>query len=396
MKFMKIDQAYFMSKTLLLVLFLFCFVVSCEKTNKATNPLDDVLASENIKIKRVIDSLDQYEVQIKFTQINRDNDSIIFKDYDFQVDDNNYFYPASTVKFPIAVMAMEKLNQLDSLNKDARFYIEGDTVETTFATDVSKIFAVSDNQANNRLLEFLGQDALNRNLEQKGISPIRISHRLSVENADEITTKPLIIYLNDSTTAALEGSINTTPKPLKINKIEKGIGYIIDDSLMQEPFSFALKNYYPINAQHAVLKRIIFPKAFSENERFKLNDEQRKFILEAMHTLPKELGYDPIEYYDSYVKFFMFGDNKEYMPEYIKIYNKVGYAYGTLTDCAYILDSKNKVEFMLTATILVNKNGIFNDNIYEYDDIGIPFLAELGRQVYNYELNKSLIKNLGR
>jgi hypothetical protein len=388
-KFMKIDQACFMSKTLLLVLCLFCFVVSCEKTNKATNPLDDVLASENIKIKRVIDSLDQYEVQIKFTQINRNNDGIIFKDYDFQVDDKNYFYPASTVKFPIAIMAMEKLNQLDSLNKDTRFYIEGDTVETTFATDVSKIFAVSDNQANNRLLEFLGQDAINRNLKQKGVSQVRISHRLSAENADEITTKPLIIYLNDSTTSTLEGSINTSPKPLKINKIEKGIGYIINDSLMQEPFSFALKNFYPINAQHAVLKRIIIPEAFSENERFKLSDEQRKFILEAMHTLPKKVGYDPIEYYDSYVKFFMFGDNKKDMPEYIKIYNKVGYAYGTLTDCAYILDSKNKVEFMLTATILVNKNGIFNDNIYEYDDIGIPFLAELGRQVYNYELNKS-------
>jgi len=387
-KFMKIDQAYFMSKSLLLVLFLFCFVVSCKKANKAINPLGHVLASENIKIKRVIDSLDQYEVQIKFTQINRHNDSIIFKDYNFQVDDNNYFYPASTVKFPIAVIAMEKLNQMDSLNKDTRFYIEGDTVETTFAADVSKIFAVSDNQANNRLLEFLGQDALNRNLERKNISPVRISHRLSADNADEITTKPLIIYLNDSTTAALEGSINTSPKPLKINKVEKGIGYITEDSLMHEPFSFALKNYYPINAQHAVLKRIIFPEAFNENERFKLNDEQRKFILEAMHNLPKKVGYDPIEYYDSYVKFFLFGDNKEDMPEHIKIYNKVGYAYGTLTDCAYILDFKNKVEFMLTATILVNKDGIFNDNIYEYDDIGIPFLAELGREIYKFELNR--------
>jgi len=184
-----------MSKTQLLILFLFCLVVSCEKKNQAANPLDHALASENIKIKRVIDSLDQYEVQIKFTQIYRDNNSIIFKDYDFQVDDNNYFYPASTVKFPIAVLAMEKLNQLDSINKDTRFYIEGDTVETTFAADVSKIFAVSDNQANNRLLEFLGQDALNRNLKQKGISPVRISHRLSTEHADEITTKPLIIYL---------------------------------------------------------------------------------------------------------------------------------------------------------------------------------------------------------
>ena len=43
---------------------------------------------------------------------------------------------------------------------------------------------------------------------------------------------------------------------------------------------------------------------------------------------------------------------------------------------------------MLTATILVNKDGIFNDDNYEYDEIGIPFLAELGRQLYNYELSR--------
>jgi len=352
--------------------------------------VEHVLASENIKIKRVVDSLDQYEVQIKFTQIKRVNDSVVFKDYDFQVNDNHYFYPASTVKFPIAVLAMEKVNQIDSLDKDTRFYIEGDTVETTFASDVSKIFAISDNLANNRMVEFLGQDAINAMLKQKGIFPVRISHRLSADNADEITTKPLIVYLNDSTTTAIDGTVNTTSKPLEIEKIKKGIGYVSEDSLLKEPFSFALKNYYPINAQHAVLKRIIFPEAFNGNERFKLNDEQRNFILKAMHTLPRKEGFDPVEYYDSYVKFFMFGDTKNVMPEHIKIYNKVGYAYGTLTDCAYILDIVNNVEFMLTATILVNKNSIFNDDTYEYDEIGIPFLAQLGRDFYNYELNRKM------
>ncbi len=43
---------------------------------------------------------------------------------------------------------------------------------------------------------------------------------------------------------------------------------------------------------------------------------------------------------------------------------------------------------MVTATLLVNKDGIFNDNAYEYDEIGIPFLAQLGRELYNYELNR--------
>ncbi len=154
------------------------------------------------------------------------------------------------------------------------------------------------------------------------------------------------------------------------------------------PFDFSLKNYFPIPSQNALLKRIIFPDAFPKAQQFDLSVEQRNFLLEAMHTLPAKLGYDPEEYYDSYVKFFMFGDNYDPMPEHIKIYNKVGYAYGTLTDCAYIQDTQNNIDFMINATILVNSNEIFNDDNYDYDEVGIPFLAQLGRELYEYELKR--------
>jgi hypothetical protein len=43
---------------------------------------------------------------------------------------------------------------------------------------------------------------------------------------------------------------------------------------------------------------------------------------------------------------------------------------------------------MISATILVNKDQVFNDNIYEYDKVGLPFLAELGRQIYDKNLEK--------
>src|SRR5690606_574373 len=107
-----------------------------------------------------------------------------------------------------------------------------------------------------------------------------------------------------------------------------------------------------------------------------------------MCALPRSNGYDPAKYPDGYGKLFMYGDTKDRIPENIKIYSKLGGAYGTLTDCAYITDTKNQVEFMLTATILVNKNGIFNDDAYEYDQIGIPFLAELGRELYALEVER--------
>lgn len=359
---------------------------SCSE-NSPTDPLGHALASENPKIKKVMEQLDEHEVQIRFTRIDRKNDSIFFTDYDFQVDKNNYFYPASTVKFPAAIAALEKLNELDSIFMDTRFFVEGDTIVTTFAKAISEIFAVSDNAANNRLVEFLGQDDINNRMQKRGVSPIRIAHRLSTENADDVTTKPLIFYPNDSTTYLSEPIINSPIRPIEVKGIKKGKGYITDESLQTGAFDFSLKNYYPIDAQTALLKRIIFPEAFPKDQRFNLSAEQRAYLLEAMHTLPPQLGYDPDEFYDSYVKFFMFGDTTDRMPEHIKIYNKVGYAYGTLTDCAYIKDTKNNIDFMLTATILVNGNGIFNDNTYEFDEIGIPFLAQLGRELYDYELN---------
>ena len=39
--------------------------------------------------------------------------------------------------------------------------------------------------------------------------------------------------------------------------------------------------------------------------------------------------------------------------------------------------------FFLSATIYVNDNNVINDNIYEYDEIAIPFLAKLSQSIYN-------------
>lgn len=354
----------------------------------SSNPLEVILNSEKLNIKRVMDSASNYAVQYRFSRIQRKDGDVSFQDYDFQVDSTLYFYPASTVKFPIAVLALSKLNTLDNMDRNTLFYVEGDTVETTIKKEIEKIFAVSDNSANNRLFEFLGQDYINKELDKILDGPVRISHRLSTPNSDEITSKPLIVYLNDSTTTILKGSVNTSAQPLVLKKIEKGLGFIEEDSLMQGAFNFDLKNYYPIETQHEFLKKVMFPDHFADNEKLNLSEEQLAFVHNTMSIVPKQLGYDPKVFYDGYCKFFMYGDTKENIPEYIKIYNKVGDAYGTLTDCAYIHDAKNNVEFLLTATILVNSNGVFNDNNYEYDEIGFPFLAELGREFYQYELNR--------
>ncbi len=77
------------------------------------------------------------------------------------------------------------------------------------------------------------------------------------------------------------------------------------------------------------------------------------------------------------------------MPSYVRVFNKVGWAYGFLTDVSYVVDFKNKVEFMLSSTLYVNSDEILNDNKYDYESVGWPFLYEIGQTIYRYELNRT-------
>jgi hypothetical protein len=111
-----------------------------------------------------------------------------------------------------------------------------------------------------------------------------------------------------------------------------------------------------------------------------------------MSQLPTETSYPPYNkdttyYTDAYCKFFMFG-GKGTIPDNIRIFNKVGDAYGYLLDNAYIVDFENNIEFMVTAYILCNKDEVFNDGIYDYDRVGFPFFKNLGRLLYQYELQR--------
>lgn len=370
------------TKLILFSLLLYIAIGCAPKQSDPENPLEKAIQSEHPKIKPVIDSAAHYQVQIMLSTIKRDNNGVKFTDYQFGVNDSNYFYPASSVKLPISLLALEKLNKDPRFDRNTLFYIDGDTIETTFANEINKIFAISDNPAYNRLFEYLGKDYINQTLEEKGIQPVRISHRLSTSDAYNPVSKAVIFHQNDTTLTQLQAPTSGPVERLPLPSMLKGEGYMdTNDSLIREPMDFATKNYLPINSLHAIIKRVIFPEAFSKQEQFDLSTSDREFLLQAMSSTPRALGFAQKDYHDSFGKFFIYGDTKENIPESIKIYNKVGYAYGYLTDCAYIYDAQTGIEFIITANLLVNENGIFNDGIYQYDSVGIPFLAQLGREL---------------
>ena len=364
----------------------FFFMGCAEKTPPKPNPLTQIMQSQHKSVLPVMQNLEAHDIQIIYTEIQKENGKVSFLDHHFQEDENHYFYPASTVKLPVAVLALEFLDNHLIVNPTTPYLTERDTLVHTIAADLRQIFAVSDNAAYNRLYDLLGRDYINEKLNKKGLNA-RIAHRLETDNPADANRAGLqFIVISDTIT--LSAGKDAPVEKLKLANIEKGKGYLRDSLLINEPMDFSEKNYFPIATQHELMKRIFFPNEFKEEETFALSEESRALLLKEMHIVPRLNGYQEWEVWDSFGKFLMFGDSKGRLPGSFKYYNKAGYAYGTLTDTAYIVDSQNNIEFMLTATILVNENEIYNDNLYEYGAIGIPFLGQLGREIYQVELQK--------
>ena len=104
------------------------YFFSCSKTKDSTL-LAEILFSMNQKYSSILNNPNDHYLQIAYTQIDRNsNQEPIFTLYTFNVDNKKYFYPASTVKFPAAVLALDKLRRYESLSidKDTKLTIASD------------------------------------------------------------------------------------------------------------------------------------------------------------------------------------------------------------------------------------------------------------------------------
>jgi hypothetical protein len=66
------------------------------------------------RLAKVMADPARHRVQIIYTQIDRAKDNRPhFRSFAYRVDPGEYFYPASTVKLPVALLSLEKINRLD-------------------------------------------------------------------------------------------------------------------------------------------------------------------------------------------------------------------------------------------------------------------------------------------
>ena len=354
----------------------------------------------------------QNEVQIKYTQVNRDkNNKPSFKTFSYNLNAQRYFYPASTVKLAAVIFALEKINELKGKGLNAGLTMitdssfEGQTRVTkdksaengkpSIAHYVKKILLTSDNDAFNRLFEFISRAEINSKLKKYGLTESRILNRLAIGDGGELArnTNPINFYDIDELIYHQPAQYDDKNYDLELTNLTVGKGYMDNkDQLVLNPYNFANKNVFTIADQQSLMKRLMMPEAFPKKKRFNLTAEDYKLIYTYMSKLPAESDdpkYDEKEFWPTYAKMLYYGREKDTVIDpSIRIFNKYGDSYGFIIDNSYFVDFKHNIEFFLTAVIQSNEDGIYNDNKYEYQTVCFPFMKNLGKSIYEFELTR--------
>lgn len=371
--------------------------------NRILNSIQDPVT------KKALENPNIYRYQIVYTQINRDKKGVPhFTNYTLQASPEKYFNPASMVKMPLAFLSMEKLNELkttgvnkftsmefdSSYERQVAMYADSsaENKKPSIAHFVKRAFLISENDPYNRMYQFVGQGEANQKLQEKGYRSARITRQFMGFTEDQNRHTNGIRFVDEA-----GGTILQLAPQYNKDSIEFGAPKFIGDAhwnskdeLIQGPYDFTKHNNIALVDMQKILQSVLFPASVSAASRFNMSEADRLFLLQYLSQYPSETNYpkyDTTTFYDSYVKFF-FQDSSGKIPNHIRVFNKVGWAYGFMTDVSYVLDTKNNIDYMLAATIYVNSDGVVNDSKYDEATVGFPFFKNIGKAFYEYELKR--------
>jgi hypothetical protein len=392
------------------LLIYFISIFSYRSNAQKLDVIKNVLSSiKDSNAKSVLANPETFRYQIIYTQINRDKNGVPrFTNYELKADPNQYFNPASMVKMPLAFLSLEKLHELNktAINKNTTMLFDSsyqrqvamyadsssENKKPSIANFIKRAFLISENDPYNRMYQFVGQGDINRKLQQKGYGSTRITRQFMGYTEDQNRHTNGIKFVDDQNKILFEQTpqYNTDSFAFSAPILIGNAHWNSNDELIQGPFDFTKHNNISLEDMRKMLQAIVFPASVPAKSRFNVSEDDRLFLLQYLSQYPSETNfpkYDSEHFYDSYVKFF-FQDSTHSMPKNIRVFNKVGWAYGFLTDVSYVLDTVNNIDYMLSATVYVNSDGVVNDSKYDETTVGFPFLKQIGNAFYQYELKR--------
>lgn len=322
-------------------------------------------------------------------------------------DPRQYFYPASSIKLCGAVAALLELNGLNARLGTSHGFASALTIEPRFPGDVRidadptdvdggrltighalrKLCLVSDNAAYNHCVELLGQRGLNEAMWAGGFTSVRLWHRLSESRtaAENAVTRPISLQLGAVTTALPGRDAGLALDNGAFTDLAVGTGYLQGGKLVEQPMSFAEKNAITLADLQNLLVEVVRPEIDTGTRGFPgLTLGQRSFLVQALGEFPRESRnprYDAAKVPDHHCKFVLRGVQAAAPTAAVRIYDKIGRAYGFSIENAYVEDARTGRGFFLAIVLYTNPDGVLNDDRYAYEELADPFLDAVGELV---------------
>lgn len=319
-------------------------------------------------------------------------------------DARQYFYPASAIKLCGAVAALQALNAHNRAHGTAHGLASVLAIEPRFAGDaridgdasnvaggsltvahaLRKLFLVSDNAAYNHCLEIAGQDGVNRAMWEAGFASVRLWHRLAESRtpAENRVTRPVVLRDGAATTTLPGRDAGVRLANDLWHGLAVGTAHLADGKRIDAPMSFAEKNAILLRDLQDVLVEVVRPEIDTGRAGFAgLTVAQRAFLVQAMGEVPRESAnpkYDAETHPDHHCKFVLRGVRRVVPAEHLRVYDKIGRAYGFSIENAYIEDQRTGTGFFLAIVLYTNPDGVVNDDRYAYQELADPFLDAAG------------------
>jgi hypothetical protein len=322
-------------------------------------------------------------------------------------DPRQYFYPASSIKLAGAIAALIELNRLNAergtaFGLDSEWRIEarfrGDTAidldpsnvdggRLTVRHDLRKLFLVSDNAAYNHCFEFVGRARLDSILRTAGWSSCRLWHRLSEVHpeVEHVQTRGVTLREGDRELAIPPRDLEHELANDWCTELDVGSAWMRDGERVAGPMSFARKNAIELQELQDLLVAVVRPEIGIGRRGFpELTLAQRAFLVQALGELPRESRnpvYPEAAFPDHGCKFVLPGVRRVVPKEHLRVYDKIGRAYGFSIENAYVEDTRTGAGFFLAAVLYTNADGVLNDDEYDYEAVADPFFADLGEVI---------------
>lgn len=386
----------------------------CDETDVGTTQADPlegadhelvqgVLLQHKEKFGKFAKNPAKHRVQILWTEVRDwEVDGTQLRSSRYRVD-QEYIYPASTVKLCAAVAALSQLRRLRNRTKvrvtpwtPIRIHPSQATGSTSVHEDstnvpsgnvtvahlIRKVFLASDNPAHNALCAVAGYQYLHETMWNHGLSSLMLYHPISAKwgKGEQHLAPAVEFWPDDDSPFSIPPRTWEPPMKGHAQKIELGRSYIEEGGKrMSRPMDFSRKNRFSLADMHKLVLTICRPGLFGMMP-FGLGEDDLRFLQGVMQLYTTESSCPSYDLDRDWNKLFAPGVERALGTEGVRISNKLGQAYGFTIDSAYIECSLTGRSFLLTAGVYTNKNDTFNDEIYEYEDAE-KFLAAIAEKL---------------